>query len=540
MKALSRYQQIFILTMINLLVAPSAFAQDGRLDDSFGNAGKIINPLTGIANDVAVQPDGNIVVAGEAFGPDGIYENFVLARFMPDGTLDATFGQNGVVQTDISEGDVALNLVLLTDGKILLAGLTQQSGILPDPEERALIGLVRYNTDGSLDETFGTDGRVVADFENLLGGGATHRVTDLVVDASGTIYVAGSLNGNPNLGNNQPPVFLLVRFMPDGTIDSAFGNDGVVVEDVGAERDLDVQLAPQPDGLVAAVGFGSEEGLRTTLFRYTLNGELDVDFGTGGLSPASLNAISFYPVALTLLSDGKIAIAGRAEITAGQGVAAARFNADGTLDDGYASGGIALTTLTGQTTDNGIITDAYVRDAISGPDGSVLIGGSAHANTFDYFLTRFNSAGTLDASFGTDGLVMTDFADSFDALSAIALQPDGNVVAVGYEFKLARYLAGISTATATPSAAQRFVLDMPYPNPFQQQTNVAFSLEQPAHVRLVAYDVLGREVAVLVDGPRATGTYSELLNAGSLPTGIYLLRLETDGATQTHPVLLTR
>lgn len=534
-------KSICVFTLFILIagpMVPGAFAQDGRLDASFGVGGKVFNLLNGMANAVAVQSDGNIVVAGSAFAPDGFDENFMLARFNPDGTLDTSFGTDGFTQTNIDRGDAANHLAVLPDGRILVVGLTNGSGI-PDTEGRSLIGLAQYHPDGTLDESFGTDGRLIADFAARIGGGAGHRVTDLKVDPSGAIYVAGSVRGNPNLGNDHPEAFLLARFMPDGLLDTSFGDEGAVVMDVGAETDVALLLAFQPNGIIAVGGFQKDGKKRLVLLGYGLDGSLDPTFGTDGIATVPLDT-SFSPNGITILPDRKVVVAGDAETATDEGVAIARFNADGSLDGSFASGGIAFAALSGRMLASGSITDVFVADAVFEQDGSIFIGGSVDAADRDYFLTRFAPNGSLDMSFGTEGIVTTDFDDSFDHLFGLALQPDGKIVAAGYQFKLARYLTDTSTATEKPFAAPAFLLEPPYPNPFHREATISFTLAQSAHVRLVAYDVLGREVAVLADTQLPAGAHMKKLDAGSLSEGLYLLRLEADGAMHTQSILLMR
>ncbi|NBC16842.1 MAG: T9SS type A sorting domain-containing protein [Bacteroidetes bacterium] len=520
---------------------PAVWAQEGQLDPAFGTDGKVFDLLQGSASDVAVQSDGGIVVAGWAFGPDGVNVNVVVTQLRADGTLDTSFGTDGVTQTDISGGDEARRLVRLPDDHLLVAGLTERSNPPPSPQTRPLIAVARYTPEGTLDPTFGTGGYVIADLADRLGDGIAHDVSDLVVAPDGRFYVAGSVYGNQELGNDHPPSFLITRFLPDGTLDPSFGENGSVITDVAAEAGVVLYLALQPDGVVAAAGFERDEQRHLALLRYDLDGTLDEGFGTGSAGTVPLNSLTFLPVGLSLLPNGILVVAGDAETATEQGVAVARFDAGGRLDDAFANGGLAFVPLTSRMLDAGTITAVYAADALFDSDGSVLIGGSLEVGSFDYFLAQFDSGGNLDEAFGTEGLVTTDFDNGFDDLYGLARQPDGQVVAVGHEFKIARYVTDDPTASEDgPSAARAIQLEPPFPNPARETTNVGFTLTRASEVRLVLYDLLGREVALLADGGRAAGTYTETLDARELPAGLYLLRLEAEGGARTQPVLLTR
>jgi uncharacterized delta-60 repeat protein len=184
-----------------VILTGQAYA-NGDLDQTFGTGGKVTTDLSGRedeARGVAIQPDGKIVVVGLSEGSD---LDFAVARYNPDGTLDVTFGNEGAVITDFGGNrDVASAVVIQPDGKILVVG-TASIGLNLD------FALARYNPDGSIDTTFGIDGKATTDF-----GGRGARASVLSIQADGSIVVAGTT------GTASFRDFALARYTHDGTLD---------------------------------------------------------------------------------------------------------------------------------------------------------------------------------------------------------------------------------------------------------------------------------------------------------------------------------
>jgi uncharacterized delta-60 repeat protein len=444
-----------------------AQTQSGTLDDSFGSGGKVTTDFAGSgdgAGAVAVQPDGKLVAAGAATINGQV--DFALARYNSNGTLDTTFGTGGRVISDLGgiyEG--ADSVALQSDGKIVVAG-------------GSLIGffdnfaLARYKSNGTLDTSFGTGGKVITEFANdtdrvALGQVSAHAYS-VAVQPNGKIVAAGYANID---GEED---FALVRYNADGTLDATFGAGGKVITDFGhLEQGYSYafanSVAVQPDGKIVVAGEAYiNSGLALNrdfaLARYNSNGTLDTSFGTGGkvISDFTSNDAAF---SLALQPDGKIVAAGMANVSRGYGFALARYNSDGTLDISFGTGGLA-------TTDFGLLdqgfSNAYAASLAVQPDGGFVAAGRAYFNGgFHSGLARYKSDGTLDDSFGTGGKVTADFQgpDDYDQFSAVVVQPDGKIVAVVAglgDFTLVRYNAGLvqpggatsPDGTTVPSAGQ--------------------------------------------------------------------------------------
>jgi len=198
--------------------ALARYNSDGTLDSSFGNGGKVtlnFGPWDQ-GTSVAVQQDGKIVIAG---GANNVYTDFGLARYNSDGTLDSSFGVSGIVITQFESpqfGHVSAtpySMVLQQDGKIVLAGV----GNIDGGEGFAL---ARYNSNGTLDPSFGTGGKVTTEFGTLQQGFSWAFANSLALQVDGKIVAAGSAY----LGQSEN--FALVRYNSDGTLDSSFGTSG--------------------------------------------------------------------------------------------------------------------------------------------------------------------------------------------------------------------------------------------------------------------------------------------------------------------------
>src|SRR5499427_2247954 len=360
------------------------------------------------------------------------------ASFAQSG-LDTSFGTSGKVTTDFAGGTgaAARTVVVQPDGKILVAGLAVFNGAFN-------FALARYNSNGTIDTSFGTSGTVTTAFDFP---GNFDRVFTIVQQPDGKFVAVGS---TVNLFAN----FALARFNANGTLDTSFGTGGIVTTAFGVSAEA-TSAVVQPDGKIVAAGFANLGGGDDfALVRYNSNGTIDTSFGTSGKVTTAFLSQGFSLAqanSVTVQPDGKIVAAGNAAVGGGFDFALARYNSNGTLDASFGTGGQL-------TTDFGGANDQADSVAVQ-PDGKIVAAGAAGQfinRGFDFGLARYSSNGTLDASFGTSGKATTDFAGSSDVPSepsAIALQGDGKIVVMGetlvsvspsdgsliYDFALARY-----------------------------------------------------------------------------------------------------
>ena len=430
------------------------YRADGVLDQSFGNGGLVVTRSTQrsfVANALALQPDGRILVAGMVSDLATASLQLAVARYNPDGSVDDGFGAGGIAATPVgSAGGAASTLALQPDGRIIVAGTAYAHGATSDQ-----FALTCFTPAGKLDLTFGTDGLVQTQV-----GASGAAVQSLAVQADGKILVVGTAFSNGPTDDD----FALVRYAPDGRLDAQFGTGGIVTtdfgsNDVGARPALDRAggVAISPDGRIVVAGSTRGEHQAFAVARYTIDGSLDSSFGVGG--KAQIPAQSAQVYAVIVQPAGDLVLAGSAGSTSGGSTAPfalARFHADGTADLGFGSDGVVTTSFEGSR--------SGARAAATQADGKLLIGGakfgapSAQGEALaqsGFALARYTVAGLLDAGFGISGRVLTNMGDAGATPLSLAVQPDGKIIAAGLVFFRVPTPAGpfdAATQIAAPAA----------------------------------------------------------------------------------------
>ena len=349
------------------------------------------------------------------------------------GDLDPTFGTNGTVVTSFPEQAAVGASGIAVQGHNLIVGGGGLSSTAPD------FLLARYRGDGTLDPRFGEGGRVITPMPSADGANGVEAVAvqpDRRIVAVGT---AGLGSGN-NIG------FAVVRYLPNGKLDKKFGVNGVAITPVGPVGDGGASgLAIQPDGKIVVVGGANDDDNNATfaVARYLPNGTLDTAFGNAGTLLISLAGGDAAASAVALQADGKVVVAGTAvgAGVVGQEFAVVRLTDTGALDPTFGDAGIVLTqNLPGQQ-------KGGLEDIVIGRDGRILVAGLGEVASGQgaFALLRFHTDGSLDSTFGGGtGKVLTEFPGGSGA-SSVLVQHDGRIVAAGAAgvpttFALAGYL----------------------------------------------------------------------------------------------------
>ena len=407
----------------------------GSLDTTFGSAGKVTtdmgaNSEESPAYSVVLQSDGKIVFGGHS-GGNGSW-NFAVVRYNVDGTLDTSFDSDGKVTTDIgvSTEDLIYSLDLQSDGKIVVAGYSYSGG-------QSDFALVRYNTNGSLDTTFDIDGKVVTD----IGAAIADNARSVAVQSDGKIVVAGF----SDIGASSD--FVLVRYNVNGSLDTTFDSDGKVTTDIGTNSgDTALTVVLQSDGKIVAAGYSDVGGSGDfALVRYNVDGSLDTSFDSDGkvTTDIGISSSDSAGYSVVLQSDGKIVFAGSSVVGGSSDIVVVRYNANGTLDTSFDTDGKVVS-------DIGTLSDDAANSVVLQSDGKIVVAGYSDAGgSSDFIMARYNTNGTLDTSFDTDGKVVSDIGTlSDDAANSVVLQSDGKIVVAGYsdvlypnDFVLVRYNA---------------------------------------------------------------------------------------------------
>ena len=328
----------------------------------------------------------------------------------PSGSIDASFGASGKILTAAVNGHAMANAMLvLRDGRFVVGG-SQQA------ETEGSFLLARYNPDGTLDSTFGGSGVVTTAI-----GGYQDSVTALVLQPDGRMVAAGySWNGSDYR-------VALVRYTVDGALDSTFGRGGIVVAPgVDGVHEVALAAALQSDGKIVVAGYRGSDTATFALSRFAPDGMLDSSFGRAGKvsTPIAVDGVEDVAYAVAIQLDGKIVAAGSSYAGAYR-VAAARYLPSGQLDPGFGVGGI-VTTMAGSESSvaYGLALDAT---------GAVYLGGGANNGAADAFaVVKYTDRGVVDASFGSGGVVRTEFGAAGATGSAVVLLPDGKLLLAGY------------------------------------------------------------------------------------------------------------
>jgi len=431
-----------VAVALGLLISTPSWAVPGELDSTFGSGGKVTTRFASpsSANSVAIQADGKIVVAGGSGDLlAGDNPKFALARYNPDGLLDKSFGGgDGKVSTDFtSKGDGADAVAIQADGKIVAAGDANGGHVGSD----STFALVRYNSDGSLDTSFGVGGKVVTDFTD-----EEDAASSLAIQADGKIVAAGWA-GSGAEGSSLDPSFALARYNPDGTLDTSFGGVGTVTTQFTPDFDAASSVTIQADGKIVAAGVAGV-GLADlhpsfALARYNADGSLDPSFGVASRVTTNFTSGDDETSSVAIQSDGKIVAAGWADVSRGA-FALARYNPDGSLDASFGSAGKIITNFTPHQDFAAAVTiQADGRIVAAGGSG---IGGPIGGANWCFALARYNPDGSLDRGFGAAGRVTSPFHPGYAFALGVAIQGDRKIVAAGdaggnaYRFAIARYL----------------------------------------------------------------------------------------------------
>lgn len=413
----------------------------GDLDPSFGKNGSgVITDLDAAeARAIAVQPDGKIIVAGYVDTGQPTFIDFVVVRYNQDGSPDYKFHDTGLTTIDFyGDDDKAYALALQDDGKIILAG--EAVNIDNSSFDFAL---VRLGPDGILDRTFGSDGVVLTDFADA----SYDSARSLVLQADGKIVVAGFIATLKD-GELQTQDFALARYDPDGMLDTSFGTQGKVTTDFAGGFDRAQGIAIQKDEKIVVVGVTAVADSEITEFglvRYNPDGILDSSFGKEGKVTTEFGHNENMANAIAIQPDGKILAGGHTANESSKVAALVRYNTDGTLDPDFGDSGKVIGLFGGN--DDDIYAIVLQADSKILVVGYALAFEGSGAQTQDFALVRLNTDGSFDTSFGIGGIVMTDFCGMNDIAYAVCLQSDGKMVVAGTtdtgsskSFAIARYL----------------------------------------------------------------------------------------------------
>lgn len=477
----------------------TSFAQSGSLDLTFDTDGKVTTAI-GSGSDVGngVAIQSDGKIVVAGYSDNGSDLDFAVIRYNSNGSLDTGFGSNGKVTTDIANDDDYGNSVAIqADGKIVVAGYGRISS-------NNDIVVVRYNTDGTLDVSFDTDGKVTTPI-----GTSSDYAFAIAIQPDGKIVVAGS-----------SAAFVVVRYNTDGSLDSNFDFDGIVTSAIGNSSE-GLSIALQLNGKIVVAGYRSLNAVvDAAVVRYNTDGSLDLTFDSDGIVTTDISGFIDRVYSVGVQPDGKIVVAGISLDSLNSNFLVMRYDTNGTLDPTFDTDGIV-------TIDVASYNESARSLAIQS-DGKIVVTGLSTIGTTSFVvLLRYQTNGSLDNTFDADGIVTTTIGGSCEGQS-IALQSDGKIVVAGYaliagnlDFAVARYnninITGVNTIS-NRAAGIRI-----YPNPFSKQTTLQ-SDRIFNNASLTVFNFLGQPVN------EVTNIHGEMftLYRNNLPAGVYFIRIMED------------
>jgi uncharacterized delta-60 repeat protein len=402
-----------IASALVLLQSASVFAgsMSGSLDRTFAGNGIAYLPQTAVA--VAIQADGKIVVVGEDSTPAG-RGVFAVTRYNPDGTLDPSFSGDGHVRTTFAGSARSGAVAVQADGRIVVGGTTETK------KNNAALAFARYLPDGSLDTSFSRNGTLVA---RKVGASYVYEISDIALGSDGAIVASATA------ADRHRYLFGVIRLTPRGVLDPTFSDDGLAVTRFNRHNAFAGSVAVQPDGAIVAVGSARARG-RFAVSRFLPDGTHDLTFSDDGKRTIGFGGRGSGAADVALQNDGKIVIAG----TVRQGrrfayghlsIVVARCNTDGSLDPSFAGDGTRWTSAKGNLSASALAIQS---------DGKIVVGGQSTPTVAEYpddfVLVRYTTAGTLDPTFADHGIRVQSFRLD-DWIEDLALQADGKIVVVG-------------------------------------------------------------------------------------------------------------
>jgi uncharacterized delta-60 repeat protein len=396
------------------------YNSDGSLDNTFGTDGVVTIDFDGnydTATAVAIDSNDRIIVAGWASQVSIV---FAVARLTPDGALDTTFDTDGKQAIDFGTAnsyDYANSVAIDNTDRIVVAGYSSDS-----VSGASDFAVARFNTDGALDTTFSSDGMQTIDF-----GGFDDRGYGVAIDGLDRVLVSGTADYD----------FAVARLITNGELDTDFDDDGKQTDDFRGDPDFDQGYSVAVDSanrvLVSGLSYHQGSGV-FAVARLTTAGELDADFDADGKQTVDFGGGHDYGYGVAVDSFDRVVVAGQSSQsgTTGDDLAVVRLTEAGTLDTSFSADGK-------QTIDFGSHSDAGfyggIGVALDSSDRVLIAGSSVQTATgYDFAVARLTDAGILDATFDTDGRVLTDFrrASHDWAYGLLAYQSDGKLVVLAY------------------------------------------------------------------------------------------------------------
>lgn len=507
-----------------LITFSFAKAQDipGGFDQTFGNYGYTLEELNNLSvfmtgkGSVSLQSDGKIVTYTQ-FGEDYGKSDILIMRHNPDGTLDTSYGDNGHLRmSPLNKSFFSFDSKIVEDDNLLILAYTYGS-------EGGNMFLMKLDSNGNPVTSFGTNGYVTFNKQ----ANWTLVVRSMAVQPDGKIVVGGEY-GEVNYSS------CILRFMPDGQLDTSFGDNGMVINEsydhLGyLSMSVGESVCIAPDGRIYLCGWRATPDeywgsvFDSKIICVDQDGNFVTTFGENGVLEYSFSEVIDVIQDSEVMPDGKLLVGGQAEIYVedpGDGpnyeLFVARLNEDGSFDESFGNDGVTKV----QYQEN---SNHYCHEMAVAEDGQIFIGGYFWDELKDILITGFNADGTLNQDFGENGFTYITFGgDKTSCITDLAMQPDGKLVAIGHyehEETFADYFFGRFHTSLSLVGVEENIIESgvtAYPNPAVNE--VRFMNVENECVANV-YDATGRMVMC------ETVSANSVMNVSELTSGNYFVEL---------------
>jgi uncharacterized delta-60 repeat protein len=514
------YSILPLIVCLLLLLPFNGFAQKGVLDPGFGIGGRVKTSFQTRDFGVAVRltTDNKIIVLGQQYSATKSLA--ALAKYLPDGRLDATFGTLGISNPDPNFNLLPTNLLLQNDGKILITATAWNAAT-----NTTDFILMRCLANGSIDLSFGQNGSVITDFANT-----DDTPWDLAIQPDGKILVTGESAGSS--GGARENALALIRYLPDGQLDNSFGQSGKLRFGISPGDEASVCINLKPDGKIILGGYavGNSGGEDMLIMQLNPDGQRDLSFGSSGFVLIN-NSVNDRVKAIKTDNQGRIVVFGKsihnndlAAIT----MEFIRLLPNGAVDLSF-GGGLNSFSIPGKSID---VLDM----ALDQQGGVIMLGGHSANVHLQHFLVRVDSNAILDASFGMNGRTNTE--DTIVG-NKLVIQPDDKIVVTGTSFVSAnaeqvavvRYHNKVAVSVANTANEQAAII---YPNPASDRLFLKGRIIKEERFTLT--DMAGR--TVLTD--HTNEIVSSGLDISGLAPGFYLAQYRTPTGKQTQLIQVSR
>ena len=509
----------------------------GTLDLSFGNNGITLtdysyNGVDNYSYASALQADGKIVLGG--YSVNNLHQNMTFVRYLPDGTLDNTFGNGGIKVLLFGGSDDRLeDLVIQADGKIIAVGYTSNS-------TNKQMTVTRLNTDGSLDNSFNANGMTLINF----GDSVNAYGRSVALQDDGKIIVGGHIT----FTDQDPEVNgAICRLTSSGVLDNTFGVNGIITHNILSQWNYMNQVVIQNEKIIlGGISIRADDFAKfISLCRYNPDGSLDTGFGTSGIASLEIGeGISGgSSLGMCLTEDGKIVCA--SYIIVGwleYDLAVWRFQSNGFPDNSFGYYGMITTAMEGNSKAYAVAMQA---------DGKIVVAGyhdTPSPGDDDFLLVRYIENGYLDVSFGTEGtgVVVTNASSEIwfsDQIFSLLIQDDGKLLVSGYahaesynvDFAVARYYSGLNIGVETPEQDTRELTI--FPNPITEETKLVFNLAEESIVKVEVFNAFGTKVTELTQHSYSEGEHQLRWDGSSLVAGVYIVKMAVGDMVYTSKVV---